>query len=65
MVPYTVKFVFDDDTIETVDLKETKFHQIKDFKNLNDIIVSAGVYLEMTYTVQITKYDVSRKGSLL
>lgn len=65
IVPYTVKFIFDDNTVETIDLTETKYHQLKDFVDIKDIAVSAGVYLELTYTVQIVKYDVSRKGSLM
>jgi hypothetical protein len=65
VMPYTIEVKFNDsDTSEVINLKETWYHELKDFDNIESFKTSAGVFCDFTYSVQIENYDISKNSEL-
>lgn len=65
LIPYTLKVEFKDGGMEAVDIKDSNYFEMKNFDNIQNYNISAGVYTDLTYSVQITNYDISKNAFLL
>ena len=65
LMPYTIEVKFNDGNSEIINLKETWYHELKDFDNIESFKISAGIFCDFTYSVQIKNYDISKNQALM
>ena len=65
LLPFKISAKFNDSQeVKIIDLFETAYYQLKDFNTIKEYGISAGLYADFTYSVQIKNYDISRNPEL-
>lgn len=65
LMPYTITVKLKNKPEEVIDLSLTTNYELKDFDNIELYQMSAGLYSDFTYSIQIKNYDLSKRVDLI